>query len=147
MYTPTANKHHDKPKLQNKNEFKPTHHHQRPNQSRKLKRVKGTSFIHPFAYDQRKQTKELFKLWIKSSSSSKAILFLVFQTIQNKHNGPPLHTFLRFLSTNEPCHRNRVSLTDDGNIQDTPKTAKSNSHKTLVFTQWTRRWFINSSST
>ena len=45
--------------------------------------------------------------------------------IQNKHNGPALHTFIRFFSKNEPCHPNRVSLTDDGSTQDTPKRQSS----------------------
>ena len=39
-----------------------------------------------------------------------------------------------------------VSLTNDDSTQDTPKRANSNFHKTLVFTQWTRRWCMDSSS-
>ena len=76
--------------------------HQWPDQSSKPKRVRGASSKHPFASNQRQETKELFSLWIESSSPSKAILFLAFHTIQNKHNGPAFHTFLRLLVLKRP---------------------------------------------
>ena len=70
--------------------LEPSHPHLEPHQSIKPTRVKGTSFIHHFASDQRRQTKKLLRVWIESSSSSKAILFLAFQTIQSKCKGPAL---------------------------------------------------------
>ena len=146
-YITTTNKHHDKLKLQNKKELSQPTLTKGPTNVENWKELRGISSIHPFASDQRQQTKELFKLRIESSSPSKGILFLAFQTIQNKHNGPSLHTFLCFLSTNRPCHPNKVSLTDDGSTQDTQKRAKSNSYKILVFTQWTRISSMDSSST
>lgn len=76
---------------------------QDPNQLKKLRRVERTSFINNFVSDQRRETEELFRLWIESSSPSKAILFLAFHIVQNKRKRPILKTFLSFLPTNEPC--------------------------------------------
>ena len=70
--------------------------------------------ISNFASDQKRQTKEFFRLWIENSSLSKAILFLAFQIVQNKHKGSALQTFLFFLPTNEPCQPKSVSLTNEG---------------------------------
>ena len=77
--------------------------------------------------------------------SLKAVLFLAFQTDQNKHNGPSCQTALRFLATKDPLHPKRVSFTEEGNTQDTPNNERSNTHTSLVFLQWRRRWSIDSS--
>ena len=75
--------------------------------------------------------------------SSKAILFLTFQMTQNKRNGPSCHTFFLFVPTKEPLHPKRVSFTEEGNTQVTPNKERSNIH--TVFSQWRRRWSIDSS--
>lgn len=67
---------------------------------------------------------------------SKAILFLAFQTGQNKHKGPAFQTVLRFLPTQTPFHPKRVSISEEGNTQYTPNNVKNNSHTSLVFSQW-----------
>ena len=59
-----------------------------------------------------------------STPSSKAILFLTFQMTQNKHNGPTCHATVLFLPTKVPLHPKRVSFTEKGKTQDTPKKKK-----------------------
>ena len=76
-----------------------------------------------------------------NTSSLKAILFFVFQTIQKMQTGPALQTNLK-----KPFQPNRVSLTEDKNTQDTLKRVKNNSHTALFFSQWRRRWSMDSSS-
>ena len=56
-----------------------------------------------------------------STPSSKAIEFLAFQITQNKHNSPISHVTFLFLPTKEPLQPIRVSLTDYGKTQETPK--------------------------
>ena len=117
-----------------------------PTNQKKLIKNKGSSFINNLVQDQKLQTKEFFILWIKSSSLSKTILFLSFQTVQKRHNGAIIQAFLRFLPTKEPCQPIKVSLIDNGRTHVTPKIANNNSHKTLAMVQWIRIWSINSSS-
>ena len=97
------------------------------------------------ASDWKERIKEYFSLCIDNISSLNANLFLTFQTVQKMWRGVALHTFLRFLPTKEPCQLRRVSLTEKGNTQDTPNKVNSKSHKTLVFEQCRRRWFMVSS--
>ena len=94
---------------------------------------------------QKERIKEYFNLCIDNISSLNANLFLVFQTIQKMWRGAALHAFLCFLPTKEPCQLRRVSVTEEGNTQDTPNKVNSKSHKTLVFEQWRRRWSMVSS--
>ena len=84
--------------------------HREHTQSTKSIKVEGPSFIHNLVSDQSKYTKEAFSLWMDSTLSSKAILFLAFQMTQNKHNGPTCHTTFLFLPTKEPLHPKRVSF-------------------------------------
>ena len=52
-----------------------------PTQSLNSTKVEGPSFINKLVSDQSELRKEVFSLWMDSASSSKAILFLVFQTV------------------------------------------------------------------
>ena len=70
-----------------------------------------------------------------NTPSSKAIEFLAFQITQNKHNGLISHTTFLFLHTKEPLQPTRVSLTDCGKTQETPKKERSNVHTSLVLSQ------------
>ena len=112
---------------------------------KKLIKVSGQSSINNSDSNQRKQTKSLFNIWKENISLSNAILFLAFQTVQNKHKGLAFQTFLCFLSTKESCHPSKGSLTNEDSIQDTPKSVKSSSH--LVYSQWRSRWYMESSRT
>ena len=80
-----------------------------------------------------------------STPTSKAMLFLTFQTDQNKHRGAIFHTVLRCLPTQAPSQPTRVSLTEEVNTQHTPSKVKNIFHTSLVFSQWRRRWSIDSS--
>ena len=99
------------------------------------KKVNGPSFVNKLASDQSELRKEVFSLWIKNTSSSKPILFLVFQTVQKMQRGPAFQTVLRFFPTKKPFQPNRVSLINNRNTQDTSKRVKSISHNALVFSQ------------
>ena len=79
-----------------------------------------------------------------NTPSSKAIEFLVFQIIQNKHNGPKSHATFLFLPTKEPLQPMRVSFTKRGKTQETPKKERNKVHTSLVLSQWRRRWSIDS---
>ena len=80
-----------------------------------------------------------------NTQSSKAIEFLALHMTQNKHNGPNRHATFLFLPTKESLHPKRVSFTERGKTQETPKKERSNIHTSLVFSQWMRRWSIDSS--
>ena len=75
--------------------------HEEPTQSIKSIKVKWPYFINNLVSNQSKYTKEAFSLWMDSTLSSKAILFLVFHIDQNKHKGPTFQTALRFLPTKD----------------------------------------------
>ena len=98
------------------------------------------------AQDKRLQMKEFFNLWIERTSYSKTILFLSFQTVQNKQRGAALQALLRFLSLKGASQPKRVSLTEKGITQLTPNKENKRSHKTFALEQWIRMWFIVSSS-
>ena len=102
-----------------------THPHLEPNQSKKLIKSKGPSSIYNLVQDQKLHKKEFFILWIESSSSSKAILFLFFHTAQKRQKGASIQAFLRFLPMKDPCQPSRVSLTENGRTQVTPKRANN----------------------
>ena len=87
---------------------------QEPNQSTKLNRDKGPTAIEELTQDKRLQTNEFFNLWVDKASLSKTILFLSFQTVQNKQRGAARQAFLCFLSLKETYQLNRVSLTENG---------------------------------
>ena len=88
--------------------------------------------------DQRKQTKDPFGPWMESTLSSKAILFLAFQIVQEMQKGLAFQSFLCFLPTKVPFQPKSVALTEKGSTHDTPKRVNNISHKALVFTQWRR---------
>ena len=73
--------------------------------------------------------------------------FLSFHTTQKRYKGASFQAFLRLLPTKDPNQPRRVSLTEQGRTQVTPKRANNNSHKTLVFVQWIKMWLIDFSST
>lgn len=50
-----------------------------------------------------------------STSSSKAILFFVFQIVQKMHKGLALQIVLCFLPIKDSFHPKRISLTEEGN--------------------------------
>ena len=87
----------------------------KPAQSMKLINVEGPYFINNLDSDQSKCAKNVCNFWMDSTPPSKAILFLAFQTDQNKHKGPTFQTALCFLPTKNPFHPKRVSLIEDGN--------------------------------
>ena len=97
------------------------------------KKVNGPSFVNKLASDQSELRKEVFSLWIKNTSSSKAILFLVFQTVQKMQRGPTFQTVLRFFPTKKPFQPNRVSLINNRNTHDTPKRVKASPTMLLSF--------------
>ena len=49
---------------------------------------------------------------------------------------PSLQTVLRFFPTKNPFQPKRVSLTEEGNTQDTPTKVKIISHNALMSSQW-----------
>ena len=102
--------------------------------------VKGPSFINNLDSDQSTYTKKAFNFCKDNTPSSKAILFLAFQTDQNKHKGLAFQTTLHILPTKVPFHPKRVSLTEKGNTHYTLNKVNNNFHTSLVFSQWRRRW-------
>ena len=112
-----------------------THPHLRPTHTKKLNKELGPSTILHLDQDHKLITKENFILWIEKSSFSNATLFLSFQTVQKRHKGATLQTFTRFLPTNCPYHLRRISFTDEGRTQSTPKRLNNKSHKTLALVQ------------
>ena len=94
-------------------------------------KVEDPFFIYNLVSDQSKYTKEIFDFWMDSTPSSKAIEFLVFQITQNKHNGPKSHATFLFLPTKEPLQPIRVSFTERGKTQETPKKERSKVHTSL----------------
>ena len=119
--------------------------HLEPTQSMKFISIKGPVFIDNLVFDQSEKTKEAFSLCKDSTPSSKAIPILAFQTDQNKHRGAVFHIVLCFLPSQSPSQPKRASLTDEGNTQHTPNKVKNNFHTSLVFSQWKRKWSIDSS--
>ena len=99
------------------------------------KKVDGPSFINKLVSDQSELRKEVFSLWMDNTSSSKAILFLIFQTVQKMQRGPAVETVLHFFPTKKQFQPNKVSLIEDRNTQDTTKRVKNISHNALVFSQ------------
>ena len=108
---------------------------QEPNQSTKLIKDKGPTTIQDLAQDKRLQAKEFFNLCINKTSLSKTILFLSFQTVQNKQRGAARQTFLCFLSLKEANQSKRVDLTVNGRTQLTPNKENTKSHRTLALEQ------------
>ena len=88
--------------------------------------------MHILVSAQMEYTKEDFNFWMDRIASSKTILFLIFQIVQNRHRGPTFQTFFLFLLTNDPLHLSKVCLTELGKTQRTPKKEKKSSHKTPV---------------
>ena len=109
-----------------------------PTQSIKSTKVEGPYFINSFVSNQRKYTKEFLSLWIDNSSSSKATLFLGFQTVQKRHNGLALQTPFVFFPTKDPSHPKSVAFTVAGSTHCTPKREQSNSQRILALEQWRR---------
>ena len=107
--------------------------HLEPTQSMKFINVKGPVFIDNLVFNQSEKTKEAFSLCKDSTPSSKATLFLAFQTDQNKHRRRTFHTILPFLPTQAPSQPKKVSITEEGKTQHTPNRIKNSFHTSLVF--------------
>ena len=127
----------------NKNLTRP---HLKPNQSKKLIKNKGQTSIYNFVQDHKLHTEEYFNLWTENSSLSNVILFLSFHIAHKRHKGASFQVFLLFLPTKDPHQPRKVSLTEQGRTQVTPKRANNNSHKTLILMQWIKVWLVNFSS-
>ena len=117
---------------------------QESTQSMKSISVEWSSFINNLDSNQSKYTKNAFRLCMDSTPPSKASLFLT-QTDQNKHKRLAFQTVLRFLPTKDHFHSKKVSLTEEGNTQYTSNKVKNSFHTSLVFSQWRRRWSMDSS--
>lgn len=121
-----------------------SHPQQGPNQSINLMRDKGAPSMHPFVPDQSKQTEELLRLWIESYSPSKRFYFFSSKLSKIIKENPfskvscliHLSKLLGHTQT-IPTQKHLFNRwrQHTGNL----KNAKSRSHKTLVFTQLTRR--------
>ena len=109
-----------------------------PNQSIKLTIVRGQSTINNLASDQKEKNKRVFQSldWQHIILECQSISRLSNRPKNVKRSNSP--HLLVFLPTKEPCQLRRISLTEEGNTQDTP-------NKTLVFEQWRRRWPMVSS--
>ena len=106
-----------------------------PNQSTKLIKEQGPPSKQDLAQEKRLQTKEFFILRIDKTSLPKTIMFLSFQTVQNKQRGAARQVFPPFWSTKEADHPERVSLTVNERTQLTPNKENTRSHKTLALGQ------------
>ena len=63
------------------------------------------------------------------------MLFLSCQIIQNKVRGAAIQAFFCLFPTKEPRQERKVSLTDLGNTQLTPKIVKRRAHSNLAIEQ------------
>ena len=106
-----------------------------PTQSKKCKRVVGSSTKNNLVSDQRRCTKKCFNFCKEKTLFLKTMSFLVFQTVQKRHNGPAFQALLQSLVTKDPLHPNRVSQTKEEMTQETPKREKGSSQSTLAFAQ------------
>ena len=106
-----------------------------PTQPMKPINVERLAFIDSLVSNRREKTKAACSLYKDNTPSSKTILFLAFQTNQNKHRGSAFHTVMYFLYTQAPSQPNRVSLTEEGNTQHKPNRVKNSFHTSLVFSQ------------
>lgn len=64
----------------------------------------------------------------------KALLFLSFYKVQNKHKGVALHAFFLFFPTKDPCQLRSTSLIE-GITHRTSNKAKINYHSMTVLEQ------------
>ena len=117
--------------LSNTEEQEKPHPQLEPTQSMKPTKVKlQPSVVNNFV-NQRKKTKKLLSLWIDSTSSSNAILFLAFQIVQKIHKGSALQTSFLFFPTNGPSQSKSFALTMADSTHCTPKKRKTTLIKSL----------------
>ena len=102
-----------------------------PNHSKKLTKVSEQLSINNFISNQGKQTKSLFSFWIEKTLLLNAMLFLTFQTVQNKHKGLACQTFLHFFA-HKKTMSSQQSISNQ-QTQDTPKVQKATLIKPLSF--------------
>ena len=91
----------------------PRSHHE-TSQSMRPAKFERPSFMHNLVSHQRKYATELSNLWMGSTSSSKAILFLAFQTFQKRHKGSTLHISYLCLPIRGPFHPFNACLIEEG---------------------------------
>ena len=60
--------------------------------------------------------------------------------------GAAFQALIHLLSTKEPCHPRRVSLTNSDKTHRTPKMESTSYHKILALPQWRRIWSMDSTS-
>ena len=100
----------------------------------------------PLVQIKKLHKKENFNTWSESSTFSKTLLFLSFQTVQNGLRGATLHAFFLFFPTKWPCQPRSISLTEECTTQTTPSKENTNCHNKLALEQWRRMWSQDSSS-
>ena len=105
---------------------------QEPSQSTKSTTEEGPKFKNNLAQSQRLQRKACLSPWMDCSSTSKALLFLFFQMVQNKHRGAASHTVFHLLPTKESCHPKSVSPTKEESTQGTPNRESKRFYNTLI---------------
>ena len=77
--------------------------HLQPNQSMKSKRDNKLDSIYTLTHSKNMYIKERKIAWSVSSKSLKALWFLSFYKVQNKHKGVAFQTFFLFFPTKAPC--------------------------------------------
>ena len=97
------------------------------------------------------QSKNMYKMdceiaWSANLESSKALWFLSFYKVQNKHKGATLHAFFTFLPNKSTGPTKNASLTEDDTTHWTPKRAKISYQSKAAMEQWRSIWFVDSSS-
>ena len=104
---------------------------QAPNQSTKST-TEEPNAAHNLDHTQRLQSKTSLIPWSDSSLLSNTLLFLSFQTVQNKHKRAARETFFLFLPKKDPCQLESNSLTEEGSTRDTPNRANKRCQDTMV---------------
>ena len=84
--------------------------HLQPNQSIKSNKDNVLNPKCTLNHSKNIYMKESKIAWSVKSKSSKALQFLSFHSIQNKHKGVVLHTFFLFFPTKDPYQLRKASL-------------------------------------
>ena len=110
----------------------------------KSKRDKELDSICTLIHSKNMYIKEHKIMWSISSESSKALRFLSFHNIQNRHKGATFQVFFLFFPTKAPRQLTKASLIENGITHWTSKIAKIRCHNMLGLGQWMRIWFDSS---
>lgn len=112
----------------------------------KKSRIEGPSISNDtWDHSNSNLIKNSFNLWSENSSSSKIYQLHSFHMHQNKKTGAIYQTTILFLSSPLNLH-SRSFLTETGNTYFKLKTTKRKVQSTLVLSQWTKIWLVDSSS-